>query len=70
MTDTKKKEMRQIEKDDTKVSERGNVNGPVGIEQHAARLCRSGEEGSVIQVVKRWQLRLLISYTLWKTGVM
>ena len=45
--------MKQIEKDDGKVSDRGNVNGSVGIEQHAGRLHRSGGEGSAIQVVRR-----------------
>ena len=38
VTGMNKQGMRQIERDDGKMSDRGNVNGSAGIEQHAARL--------------------------------
>ena len=53
--------MSQIERDDGKVFDRVNINGSVGIEQHAASLYISWGEGSATQAVKRLQLRLYIS---------
>ena len=53
--------MSQIERDDGKVFNRVNINGSVGIEQHAASLYISWGEGSATQAVKRLQLRLYIS---------